>query len=130
MSREEQFSSYKQYAAFERRHIGPTSSQEDEMLKALGYKDMHSFISDVVPSNIAMSKKLSESLPPSLTEVEANAVLMDFLDNYEEFFYWRNEVFDQSREESEAYAESLKPQCQEYPSNNPKYSIVKCTNLP
>jgi glycine dehydrogenase len=71
MSREEQFSSYQQYAAFERRHIGPTSSQEDEMLKALGYKDMHSFISDVVPSNIAMSKKLSESLPPPLTEVEA-----------------------------------------------------------
>ena len=71
MSREEQFSSYQQYAAFQRRHIGPTSSQEDEMLKALGYKDMHSFISDVVPSNIAMSKKLSESLPPPLTEVEA-----------------------------------------------------------
>ncbi len=71
MSREEQFSSYEQYASFERRHIGPTSSQEDEMLKALGYKDMHSFISDVVPSNIAMSKKLSDSLPSPLTEVEA-----------------------------------------------------------
>jgi glycine dehydrogenase len=71
MSREEQFSSYEQYASFQRRHIGPTSSQEDEMLKALGYKDMHSFISDVVPSNIAMSKKLSDSLPSPLTEVEA-----------------------------------------------------------
>ena len=71
MSREEHFSSYKQYEAFQRRHIGPTSSQEDEMLKALGYKDMDSFISDVVPSNIAMSKKLSESLPSPLTEVEA-----------------------------------------------------------
>jgi hypothetical protein len=67
---------------------------------------------------------------PLLTDDEANKVLMDFLGNYEEFFFWRNEVFDQSREEDEAFAESLKPQCQEYPSSNPKYSIVKCTNLP
>jgi glycine dehydrogenase len=85
MSREEQFSSYEQYAAFERRHIGPTSSQEDEMLKALGYKDMHSFISDVVPSNIAMSKKLSESLPPSLTEVEAIEALRAMADKNKVF---------------------------------------------
>ena len=85
MSREEQFSSYQQYAAFERRHIGPTSSQEDEMLKALGYKDMHSFISDVVPSNIAMSKKLSESLPPSLTEVEAIEALRAMADKNKVF---------------------------------------------
>ena len=66
MSREEQFSSYSQYESFERRHIGPTSSQEDELLKALGYKDMISFISDVVPSNIAMTKKLSDALPHAL----------------------------------------------------------------
>ena len=71
MSREEHFSSYKQYESFQRRHIGPTSPQEDLMLNALGYKDMQTFISDVVPSNIAMSKKLSESLPEPLTEVEA-----------------------------------------------------------
>ena len=71
MSREEQFSSYKQYESFQRRHIGPTSLQEDEMLRALGYKDMNSFISDVVPSNIAMSKKLSDVLPDALNEVEA-----------------------------------------------------------
>jgi glycine dehydrogenase len=85
MSREEQFSSYQQYAAFQRRHIGPTSSQEDEMLKALGYKDMHSFISDVVPSNIAMSKKLSESLPPPLTEVEAIEALRAMADKNQVF---------------------------------------------
>ena len=85
MSREEQFSSYQQYAAFQRRHIGPTSSQEDEMLKALGYKDMHSFISDVVPSNIAMSKKLSESLPPPLTEVEAIDALRAMADKNQVF---------------------------------------------
>ena len=71
MSREEQFSSYSQYDSFERRHIGPTSIQEDEMLKSLGYKDMKSFISDVVPNNIAMSKKLSDVLPHALNEIQA-----------------------------------------------------------
>ena len=71
MSREEQFSSYSQYDSFERRHIGPTSIQEDEMLKSLGYKDMKSFISDVVPNNIAMSKMLSDVLPHALNEIQA-----------------------------------------------------------
>lgn len=85
MSREEHFSSYEQYAAFQRRHIGPTSSQEDEMLKALGYKDMQSFISDVVPSNITMTSKLSESLPPPLTEVEAIEALRAMADKNKVF---------------------------------------------
>jgi len=71
MSREEQFSSYSKYNSFERRHIGPTSIQEDEMLKSLGYKDMKSFISDVVPNNIAMSKMLSDVLPHALNEIQA-----------------------------------------------------------
>lgn len=85
MSREEQFSSYKQYAEFQRRHIGPTSSQEDQMLTALGYTDMQSFITDVVPSNIAMSKKLSESLPPALTEVQAIEALRGMANKNEVF---------------------------------------------
>jgi glycine dehydrogenase len=71
MSREEQFSSFAQYSSFERRHIGPTSSQENELLKALGYSDLTSFISDVVPRNIAMAKKLSDALPLPLNEVQA-----------------------------------------------------------
>ena len=85
MSREEQFSSYKQFESFQRRHIGPTSSQENEMLQALGYKDMNTFISDVVPSNIAMSKKLSEALPEPLTEVEAIDALRAMADKNELF---------------------------------------------
>ena len=64
-------SSYQHYESFQRRHIGPTSEQEDQMLAALGYPEMQSFISDVVPSNIEISKKLSEMLPEPLTEVEA-----------------------------------------------------------
>ena len=71
MSREEQFSSYDQYSSFERRHIGPTSLQENQLLKELGYSDLASFISDVMPSNIAMTKKLSDALPLPLNEVQA-----------------------------------------------------------
>lgn len=85
MSREEQFSSYKQYESFERRHIGPTSSQENELLKALGYKDMDSFISDVVPSNIAMANKLKDVLPEALTEVQAIQALREMADKNELF---------------------------------------------
>jgi glycine dehydrogenase len=85
MSREEHFSSYKEYEAFERRHIGPTSSQENEFLKALGYDDMQSFISDVVPSNIAMSKKLQDVLPQALTEVQAIQTLREMADKNELF---------------------------------------------
>ena len=85
MSREEHFSSYKEYEAFERRHIGPTSSQENELLKALGYDDMQSFISAVVPSNIAMSKKLQDVLPQALTEVQAIQTLREMADKNELF---------------------------------------------
>ena len=85
MSRDEQFSSYQQYESFERRHIGPTSSQENELLKALGYKDMRSFISDVVPSNIAMAKKLKDLLPDALTEVQAIQTLREIADKNEMF---------------------------------------------
>ena len=85
VSREESFSSYKEYESFERRHIGPTSLQEDSLLSALGYKDMASFISDVVPSNIAISKKLKDSLPDPLTEVEAISALREMADKNQVF---------------------------------------------
>ena len=85
MSRDEHFSSYQQYESFERRHIGPTSSQENDLLKALGYKDMQSFISDVVPSNIAMSKRLKDLLPDALTEVQAIEALRKMASKNEMF---------------------------------------------
>ena len=47
---------------FQTRHIGPSVSDESEMLNLLGYNDLQSFISDVVPSNIAIAKKLAETL--------------------------------------------------------------------
>jgi len=85
MSREEHFSSYQEYASFERRHIGPTSAQENELLKALGYTDLSAFISDVVPSNIAMSEKLHDALPEPLTEVQAIQALRELADKNEIF---------------------------------------------
>ena len=62
---------------FESRHIGPTLPQEKTMLDALGFESMDSFISQVVPSAIAMTKSLHSQLPPALTEVETIARLRE-----------------------------------------------------
>ena len=62
---------------FEKRHIGPTSSDELEMLRLLGYSEIETFIADVVPENIAISKKLSESLDSAKSEVEVIAELRE-----------------------------------------------------
>jgi hypothetical protein len=43
---------------FAKRHIGPSSSDELEMLHMLGYQDIEAFISDVIPANIQIAKKL------------------------------------------------------------------------
>ena len=47
---------------FQDRHIGPTHRDEKAMLTALGYKDLASFISDVVPSNIAIKGVIEASI--------------------------------------------------------------------
>ena len=62
---------------FQTRHIGPSISDESEMLHLLGYKDLQSFISDVVPSNIAIGKKLSQTLDSSKSEVAVIAELRE-----------------------------------------------------
>jgi len=62
---------------FQTRHIGPSINDESEMLRLLGYKDMHSFISDVVPSNIAIAKKLCETLDDAKSEVAVIAELRE-----------------------------------------------------
>jgi len=63
------------YQNFEDRHIGPSSAQESEMLSVLGYSDIKSFISDVVPENIVIEKKLSDVLDSAKSEVEVIAEL-------------------------------------------------------
>ena len=61
--------------SFEDRHIGPTHSDESAMLAALGYKDLSSFIADVVPSNIAISGVIESSIGEGKSEVEVIAEL-------------------------------------------------------
>ena len=63
------------YQNFEDRHIGPSASQESEMLSVLGYSDLKKFIADVVPKNIVIEKKLSEVLDSAKSEVEVIAEL-------------------------------------------------------
>ena len=62
---------------FSQRHIGPSSSDEQEMLHLLGYDDIQSFISDVVPSNIQIAKKLSQILDSPKSEVAVIAELRE-----------------------------------------------------
>jgi len=45
------------------------------MLKALGYSDLESFISEVVPSNIAIKGVIESAIGPGVSEVEAIAEL-------------------------------------------------------
>ena len=45
------------------------------MLNALGYKDLESFISEVVPSNIAIKGVVEKAIEPGVSEVEAIAEL-------------------------------------------------------
>ena len=60
---------------FESRHIGPTQSDEVAMLNSLGYKDLETFIADVVPQNIAIKGVIEEALDSERSEVEVIAEL-------------------------------------------------------
>ena len=56
---------------FASRHIGPTNSDVQFMLQALGYENLDKFVADVVPASIAMREKLVDKLPAALSETEA-----------------------------------------------------------
>ena len=62
---------------FVNRHIGPSSSDESEMLHLLGYDNIETFIKDVVPANIQIAKKLSEVLDAPKSEVAVIAELRE-----------------------------------------------------
>ncbi len=70
---------------FQDRHIGPSASQEVEMLQVLGYDNLKSFIADVVPTNIAIEKSLSQSLDSAKSEVEVIAELRELAAQNEVF---------------------------------------------
>ncbi|CAN2199297.1 glycine dehydrogenase [Candidatus Nanopelagicaceae bacterium] len=61
--------------SFEDRHIGPTHNDESAMLAALGYKDLSTFIADVVPSNIAIDGVIESSIGEGKSEVDVIAEL-------------------------------------------------------
>ena len=73
------------YQGFEDRHIGPSASQEEEMLRVLGYDNLKTFISDVVPSNIAIEKSLAKTLDAAKSEVEVIAELRELADQNQVF---------------------------------------------
>jgi len=56
--------------SFEDRHIGPTHGDEESMLTALGYKNLATFIADVVPSNIAINGVIESALDSGKSEVD------------------------------------------------------------
>ena len=60
---------------FSDRHIGLTHRDEATMLKALGYDNLESFISAVVPSNIAISGVIEKALDEGASEVAVIAEL-------------------------------------------------------
>jgi glycine dehydrogenase len=62
---------------FEDRHIGPTHADERAMLDSLGYKDLSSFIADVVPGNIAINGVIESALGAGKSEVDVIAELRE-----------------------------------------------------
>ena len=73
------------YQGFEDRHIGPSASQEEEMLRVLGYDNLKTFISDVVPSNIAIETSLAKTLDSAKSEVEVIAELRSLAEQNQVF---------------------------------------------
>ena len=73
------------------RHIGPNQYQIQTMLLELGFKDLDSFISSVVPSNIHIKGEIEKALPQASSEIDAlaeikkiasqNMVMKNFIGN-------------------------------------------------
>ncbi|MEN9679659.1 MAG: glycine dehydrogenase, partial [Actinomycetota bacterium] len=64
--------------SFVSRHIGPNGAQTQIMLDSLGFKNLDEFINAVLPESIKLSEKLSNKLPPAISETEAISKLHDF----------------------------------------------------
>lgn len=70
---------------FESRHIGPSPANENAMLALLGFNDLQTFISKVVPSAIAIAQPLADHLPKAVSEVAAIALLRELANKNKKF---------------------------------------------
>jgi glycine dehydrogenase len=59
---------YLELESFENRHLGSNEKEINLMLNILGYSDIDSFISDIIPANILLNNELS--LPKAISEHE------------------------------------------------------------
>lgn len=66
-------------ARFVARHLGSGANDQAEMLKAVGYDDMDSFIADTVPEAVRMNRELD--LPKAMSEHNALAKLRTMADD-------------------------------------------------
>jgi glycine dehydrogenase len=73
------------YQDFEDRHIGPSATDEAEMLQLLGYSDIKKFIAEVVPANIQIEKTLDTVLDSAKSEVDVIAELRAIAEKNEVF---------------------------------------------
>ena len=64
--------------AFVGRHIGPTASDQDAMVRRVGYESLDALMQAAVPSGIRSTSPLN--LPAARTETEALATLRDLAD--------------------------------------------------
>ncbi len=60
-----------QYSPFLSRHIGPSMLEQQEMLAALGHRDLESFVGQVIPEDILERDLSTESVPECCSEVTA-----------------------------------------------------------
>ena len=73
------------YQDFEDRHIGPSATDEAEMLQLLGYSDIKKFVAEVVPANIQIEKTLDTVLDSAKSEVDVIAELRTIAEKNEIF---------------------------------------------
>ena len=64
--------------AFVSRHIGPTASDQDAMVRRVGYESLDALMQAAVPERIRSTSALN--LPPARTETEALSVLRGLAD--------------------------------------------------
>ncbi|MCW2841990.1 MAG: gcvP [Aeromicrobium sp.] len=64
--------------AFARRHIGPTASDQDAMVRRVGYESLDALMQAAVPEGIRSTSALN--LPPARSETEALSVLRGLAD--------------------------------------------------